>query len=64
MAVAEVSANGLSRAEREAMLLQVEGLVKDEVRRAKVPKRHREDVQQDGRMLVWQVSGKFDPRAG
>lgn len=58
------AANGLSHGEREQMLLAVGKLVKSEVRRAKIPERHQEDLAQDVQLELWKASEKFDPNRG
>jgi RNA polymerase sigma factor (sigma-70 family) len=56
--------NAPSRTEREAMLASVQKLIKAEVKRAKIPKRHQEDVEQECNLALWPLTERFDPTRG
>jgi RNA polymerase sigma factor (sigma-70 family) len=56
--------NAPSRTEREAMLASVQKLIRAEIARAGVPKRHREDCEQECALTLWPLTEKFDPTRG
>ncbi|AWM39359.1 RNA polymerase sigma factor [Gemmata obscuriglobus] len=53
-----------TKAEREAMLMQVQKAIGAEVRCSGIVPRHREDVEQDVQVAVWQATEKFDATRG